>query len=156
MRLVAMTEARDYYAVLQVDPRAEPDVIHAAYRRLAAKYHPDVNPSPEAAQQMTEINAAYAVLKDPDQRAEYDRARGAYYARASARSARATSVPTTDTSAAGFARAIVMMVISGVIINLIFSAFAGAEGKFLTVVVIGALLLWKGGPIFRYFASGGK
>ena len=151
-----MTEARDFYRVLQVDPDAEPDVIHAAYRRLAAKYHPDVNGSPEAAQRMSEINAAYGVLKDPDQRAEYDRARGIAYAQASARAARRQPAASSDTGMQGFVRAITMMVISGIILNLIFSAFAGAEGKFLTVVVIGGLLLWKGGPIFRYFASGGK
>jgi DnaJ-class molecular chaperone len=151
-----MTEARDYYRVLQVDPDAEPDVIHAAYRRLAAKYHPDVNASPEAAQRMSEINAAYAVLKDPEQRAEYDRARGIAYAQATrAQQGRAVAA-SPETGLQGFARAILMMVISGIIINLIFSAFAPGEGKFLTVIVIGGLLLWKGGPILRYFASGGK
>lgn len=147
-----MTEARDYYRVLQVDPDAEPDVIHAAYRRLAAKYHPDVNQSPEAADRMTEINAAYGVLKDPDQRAQYDRARGAAYARAQPRP-RPAPVATGDSGMQGFLRAIVLMVISGVIINLIFTALAGPEGRFLAILVVVTLLLWKGGPIFRYFSS---
>ncbi len=62
----------DYYRILQVDPAAEPEVIEAAYRRLCRKYHPDLNPSPEAERRMREINAAYAVLRDPVQRAAYD------------------------------------------------------------------------------------
>ena len=155
---MAISEARDYYRILQVDPDAEPEVIHAAYRRLASKYHPDVNPEPEAAERMAEINAAYGVLKDPEQRAAYDRARGIAYAQAAAaHSARARRAAASgDTGMQGFLRAITMMVISGIIINLVFSTFAGAEGKFLTIVVVGGLLLWKGGPIYRYFASSGK
>lgn len=68
---------RDYYEVLQVDPRAEPEVIHAAYRRLAAKYHPDVNRTPEAAERMKELNAAFTVLGNPERRREYDAIRRA-------------------------------------------------------------------------------
>jgi hypothetical protein len=63
----------DYYEILQVSPRAEPDVIDAAYRRLARKYHPDVNSSRAALQRMTELNHARDVLTDPRRRAEYDR-----------------------------------------------------------------------------------
>lgn len=61
------------YRVLQVDPQAEPEVIDAAFRRLARKYHPDVNPAPEAAAQMAQIVAAYELLRDPDRRAAHDR-----------------------------------------------------------------------------------
>ncbi|MDR0360037.1 MAG: DnaJ domain-containing protein [bacterium] len=63
----------DPYRVLQVDPQAEPEVVDAAFRGLARKYHPDVNPAPEAAEQMERIVAAYEVLRDPDRRAAYDR-----------------------------------------------------------------------------------
>ncbi len=63
----------DYYELLQVSPKADPEIIEAAYRRLALKFHPDHNSAPDAARQMQEINAAYAVLKDPERRAEYDR-----------------------------------------------------------------------------------
>jgi hypothetical protein len=56
-----------------VDPQAEPEIIEAAYRRLAKKYHPDVATSRDAGERMKEINAAYAVLRDPVQRAAYDR-----------------------------------------------------------------------------------
>ncbi len=62
----------DYYELLQVSPKADPEVIEAAYRRLALKYHPDHNPLPEAALRMQALNTAYAALKDPERRAEYD------------------------------------------------------------------------------------
>jgi curved DNA-binding protein CbpA len=62
----------NHYKVLQVDPEAEDEVIHAAYRRLARKYHPDVASDLEAAARMTAINAAWAVLRDPASRARYD------------------------------------------------------------------------------------
>jgi hypothetical protein len=65
--------ARNLYQVLQIDPGAEPDVIEVVYRRLARKYHPDVSAMADAAQRMTEINAAYDVLRDPERRAHYDR-----------------------------------------------------------------------------------
>jgi hypothetical protein len=71
-----MAETKDYYAILQVDPFAEPEAIRAAYRRLALEYHPDVNDAPEATVQMQEVNEAYAVLGDPDAREAYDREQG--------------------------------------------------------------------------------
>src|SRR5262249_59337592 len=69
-----MQPARSLYEILQVDPRAEPEVLEAAYRRLARKYHPDVSGTDDSAQRMKELNAAYQVLKDPVKRADYDRA----------------------------------------------------------------------------------
>jgi len=69
----------DCYRLLQVDPSAEQEVIEAAYRRLARKYHPDVNPDPAAAARMRELSAAYHVLRDPARRAEYDRRRGQWW-----------------------------------------------------------------------------
>jgi curved DNA-binding protein CbpA len=65
----------DPYKVLQVDSEAEDEVIQAAYRRLAQKYHPDRAPGPEAAERMVAINAARALIGTPDRRAAYDRAR---------------------------------------------------------------------------------
>jgi curved DNA-binding protein CbpA len=62
----------DLYEVLQVSPRAEPEVIRAAYRVLARRYHPDVNPAPYALLAMRRINAAYDVLGRADRRARYD------------------------------------------------------------------------------------
>ena len=68
-----MPDHPDYYETLQVSPRAEPYVIDAAYKNLAHKYHPDVNPNPDAHQRMAELNRAMEVLRDPGRRAEYDR-----------------------------------------------------------------------------------
>jgi DnaJ-domain-containing protein 1 len=60
------------YEVLQVSATACPEVVQAAYRALARSYHPDVNPSEDAARQMRQLNAAYGVLSDPARRARYD------------------------------------------------------------------------------------
>lgn len=62
----------DFYKTLQVDPDAEPEVIKAAYRRLADKYHPDKNKSPDALEKMQRINEAYSVLGDSVKRSRYD------------------------------------------------------------------------------------
>ncbi len=70
-----MTAAPDPYKILQVDPEAEDEVIVAAYRRLARKYHPDVAAGPEAAARMSAINAAWEVIGEPARRAAYDRER---------------------------------------------------------------------------------
>ena len=75
----------DYYTVLQVDPAADPDIITVAYKRLARKYHPDLNPSPEATRRMQAINTAYQVLRDADTRAQYDRERSAQASRSATR-----------------------------------------------------------------------
>lgn len=64
---------KDYYKILQVDPEAESDVITAAYRRLARKYHPDVYKEADATAKMQEINEAYEVLGDEEKRQRYDR-----------------------------------------------------------------------------------
>jgi len=63
------------YEVLQVSPKASPEVVQAAYRTLARAYHPDVNTSPNAARMMRQLNAAYKVLSDPVRRARYDEQR---------------------------------------------------------------------------------
>ena len=63
---------KNYYKILQVDPEAESEVVIAAYKRLALKYHPDTNKSPDATAQMQAINEAYAVLGDKAKRADYD------------------------------------------------------------------------------------
>jgi curved DNA-binding protein CbpA len=70
-----MTGLPDPYKTLQVDPEAEDEVITAAYRRLARKYHPDVARDPQAATRMAAINAAWEVIGDPSRRAAFDRGR---------------------------------------------------------------------------------
>jgi DnaJ-class molecular chaperone len=66
--------AKDYYAILGVGRSATEKEIKQAYRRLARKYHPDVNPGDKAAEaKFKEINEAYEVLSDPVKRQKYDR-----------------------------------------------------------------------------------
>ena len=67
---------RTYYQILQVDPEADPEVIDAAFRRLARKYHPDTSTEPDAATRMREILEAKDILTDPDRRLRYDRSIG--------------------------------------------------------------------------------
>jgi curved DNA-binding protein CbpA len=68
-------QSADPYKTLQVDPEAEDEVIAAAYRRLARKYHPDVAAAPEAAARMAALNAAWEQIGDPVRRAAFDRDR---------------------------------------------------------------------------------
>ena len=72
------TTWKDYYAILQVHQKAEPEGISAAYRRLALMYHPDKNHSPEAEQKFKEINEANEILSDADRRAVYELAYSRY------------------------------------------------------------------------------
>jgi molecular chaperone DnaJ len=65
--------ARDYYDLLGLSRNADQDEIKRAYRRLARKYHPDVNKDPGAEETFKEINRAYEVLSEPEMRARYDR-----------------------------------------------------------------------------------
>src|SRR5579875_2746736 len=66
-------EFRDYYKTLGVDRNATEAQIRSAYRKLARKYHPDVNPNnKDAERRFKEINEAYQVLSDPEKRKRYD------------------------------------------------------------------------------------
>ena len=68
-----MAEKRDYYEVLGVDKNADDAALKKAYRVLAKKYHPDMNPGDEqAAEKFKEASEAYAVLSDPDKRRQCD------------------------------------------------------------------------------------
>jgi curved DNA-binding protein len=66
-------EYKDYYKTLGVNKNATDKEIKSAFRKLARKYHPDVNPDdPQAEARIKEINEAYEVLSDPEKRAKYD------------------------------------------------------------------------------------
>ncbi len=66
-------QKRDYYEVLGVDKNADEETLKKAYRQLAKKYHPDVNPgNKEAEAKFKEASEAYAVLSDPEKRKQYD------------------------------------------------------------------------------------
>ena len=67
-----MADGPDPYKILQVDPEAEDEVIQAAYRRLAQKYHPDRATGSEARERMVAINAAWELIGEPDRRRDFD------------------------------------------------------------------------------------
>lgn len=64
--------AKSLYETLQVSESASADEIKKAYRKLARKYHPDVNKDKDAEETFKEINAAYEVLSDPEKKQQYD------------------------------------------------------------------------------------
>src|SRR6267378_3949870 len=67
-------EFRDYYKILGVERGATDAEIKSAFRKLARKHHPDVNPNnKDAERKFKEINEAYQVLSDPEKRKKYDR-----------------------------------------------------------------------------------
>ncbi len=68
-----MADKRDYYEVLGVEKSADDAAIKKAFRQLAKKYHPDMNPGDkEAEQKFKEVQEAYAVLSDSEKRRQYD------------------------------------------------------------------------------------
>src|ERR1700687_4103950 len=67
------TKTKDYYGILGIKKTATADEIRKAFRKLARKYHPDVNPGDKKAEEkFKEINEAYEVLSDPEKRKKYD------------------------------------------------------------------------------------
>ena len=83
--------AFDPYAVLQVLPNAEQEVVTAAFKALALKYHPDHDATRRAAEKMAQLNRAYAILRNERTRAAHDRARRAVAAGISVATIRSTS-----------------------------------------------------------------
>lgn len=82
---MAATDFKDYYEILGVSKSADEGTIKQAFRRLARKYHPDMNPGDKSAEaRFKEINEAYEVLSDPEKRRKYDQF-GRYWNQAGAR-----------------------------------------------------------------------
>jgi curved DNA-binding protein CbpA len=94
-----MLTGADHYKVLQVDPEAESEVVRAAFRSLAQKYHPDVSGGSQ--ERMAALNGAWTVLRNPEARAAYDRARAEAPSRPAAPAAQAAA----ETEAAAAMRA---------------------------------------------------
>lgn len=70
---MAATDFKDYYAILGITKTASADEIKKTYRRLARKYHPDMNPGDKQAEaRFKEVSEAYEVLSDPEKRQKYD------------------------------------------------------------------------------------
>jgi curved DNA-binding protein CbpA len=91
----------DPYAVLQVVPTAEPEVVRAAFRALALKYHPDRDASRRAASKMADLNRAYRLLRDANARAAHDRSRRTTVADITAGPAPGQPVAPVPTQASG-------------------------------------------------------
>jgi len=68
----SMNATADYYELLEIDTTATQAEIKKAYRALAQKYHPDINPDDTAEEHIKKLNSAYAVLSNPQQRQIYD------------------------------------------------------------------------------------
>jgi curved DNA-binding protein CbpA len=94
-----MPDRIDPYKTLQVDPEAEDEVIQAAYRRLARKYHPDVA-GDDAAERMAAINAAWDLIGEPEARRQYDSDRAIREHVAEATHAKPKAAPHASSAAA--------------------------------------------------------
>lgn len=62
---------KDYYKILQIDPLAEPEVVKAAFDRLARKYHPDLNKDATSVGRMKDLNEAFEIINHPEKRNRY-------------------------------------------------------------------------------------
>ncbi len=61
-----------YYKILMLAENADREIISTVFRKLARRYHPDIDSSPEASRRMGELNEAYSTLRNPEKRREYD------------------------------------------------------------------------------------
>ncbi|HEY54109.1 MAG TPA: J domain-containing protein [Caldilineae bacterium] len=140
------TDEKDYYLILQVQPSADPDVIQAAYRRLARKYHPDVGQRNST--RMQELNEAYETLSDPARRAAYDRryrSRQRSDAGASARGATSTRPAFSFPWRSLIVSLVVMSLLVVFVLDVFRVGLRGAPEITLVLIVLGLLLYYFGG-----------
>jgi curved DNA-binding protein CbpA len=86
----------DPYRVLQVLPTADDEVVHAAYRALAMKFHPDRDSTARAAQRMRDLNQAFVLVRTPAARAAFDRTRRVMSSRPAGRPVASVPPPNVD------------------------------------------------------------
>ncbi len=119
--------ATDYYRLLGVKPNATSQEIHAAYRRLARTYHPDIHPgSTRSLVCMARVNAAKSVLLDPNTRAAYDLSRTGAAGRAAPSVQRR---PPTRKGGRRFdhATAVMLAVVAPLVVGLLLYVATGAQ-----------------------------
>ncbi|MBX3308087.1 MAG: J domain-containing protein [Nitrospira sp.] len=131
----------NYYDVLEVAHSASTEVIQAAYRRLCQKYHPDHNRhDSDAHSKMVQLNAAYEVLNDPDQRQAYD----ALLAAGQTESGRsATHSDREGNNGWGHLVKKAVKAVVGGVVSLVQFVFGIAFWLFILGVVLGVLKEWK-------------
>jgi curved DNA-binding protein CbpA len=138
-----MATQLDYYSILQVHHRAEKEIIDVAYRRLAAKYHPDVSQVSNAEERMKQINIAYEVLSDPVKRAAYDAARGAAPSMDTPSDAvKKSRYHLSARRASLIAAGIALLAVLAVSLGPALLALAPKYGVFLVVVALGFWLIY--------------
>jgi DnaJ-class molecular chaperone len=116
----------DYYQLMGVKPDATPAQIHAAYRRLARAYHPDLHPgSAETIVRMARLNVAKSVLLDAPTRAAYDLSRS--QAHDSGYAVRTPTATPKDSRTFDCVAAVLLVIVAPLVVALLFYVVTGAQ-----------------------------
>lgn len=130
-----------HYDTLKVSRDAPPEVIQAAYRSLARKYHPDRGArTPESEAAMKAINAAYEILGDPPKRADYDRRLAQNLSRP--RTSTSRSGPASDQPVDDFRRTLVMLLASICYFGAAFWMLRSPGLRYLGILMLVASLFY--------------